>query len=143
MGWNSPTAGAKDKGAEEGGGAARAVVDSMDAANYYTVKLRKPMGMVLIENDNSEQGDVGVFVKEVEQGGESDGKVSVNDQIISLKVDPSSSSLSMYGKKFEDVVDAMKDATEVEVTLFRGPWEEIYGKGRPSKGWLNGFVEGL
>merc|ERR1712072_1092550 len=100
------------------------------------------MGMVLIENDNSEQGDVGVFVKEVEQGGESDGKVSVNDQIISLKVDPSSSSLSMYGKKFEDVVDAMKDATEVEVTLFRGPWEEISAREDRARGGSTGSSRG-
>lgn len=107
----------------------------MDAKNYVTVYLRKPMGIVFEEND-ADFG--GIFVHSLKTDGVAaiDGTVKVGDQLVAVHA------TKVSGLPFDDALSAIIDATEQEVKLlfFRGKADQFYGPTGASQEWLNEFV---
>jgi hypothetical protein len=112
-------------------------VDSMDASNYVTARLSKPMGIVFEEND-SDFG--GIFVLEVNEGSSAaaDGSVRPGDQLVSV------GDRKVSGMRFEDALGTIIDCKDarVKLTFFRGPAKFLYGPAGASQDWLNEFIAG-
>ena len=108
----------------------------MDAANYITVSLAKPMGIVFEEND-SEFG--GIFVLEINDGASAavDGTVRPGDQLLSV------GEKKVSGLQFEEALGTIIDSTEEQVKLvfFRGPAKFLYGPAGASQEWLDEFIK--
>lgn len=109
--------------------------DAMDATNYISTKLQKPMGVVFEENDE-EFG--GIFALSLNEGGiaETDGIIKPGDQLISVN------DQKVSGLDFDTSLGAIIDATTEETTLlfFRGTAKQLYGPTGASKEWLDEFV---
>ncbi|CAJ1961891.1 unnamed protein product [Cylindrotheca closterium] len=109
-------------------------LDSMDASNYVSVELTKPMGIIFEEND-AEFG--GIFVQSLKEGGaaEESGKLKSGDQLVIV------GTKNVSGLDFDDALGAIIDAPEekVKITLFRGTGKQFYGPTGPSKEWLAEF----
>jgi hypothetical protein len=114
---------------------AASFVDAMDAKNYVTVYLKKPMGIVFEEND-ADFG--GIFVHSLKNDGVAaiDGQVRVGDQLVAVHA------TKVSGLPFDDALSAIIEATEPEVKLlfFRGKADQFYGPTGASQEWLNEFV---
>mmetsp|Transcript_6392 Transcript_6392/g.10495 ORF Transcript_6392/g.10495 Transcript_6392/m.10495 type:complete len:202 (-) Transcript_6392:144-749(-) len=112
-------------------------VDSMDAKNYITTSLTKPMGIVFEEND-TEFG--GIFVLEISEGSsaEVDGTVRPGDQLVSV------GQSKVSGMQFEEALGTIIDSTDSEIDLvfFRGPANFLYGPAGASQEWLDEFIKG-
>lgn len=110
-------------------------VDSMDAVNYVTVELSKPMGIVFEEND-AEFG--GIFVHSMKEDGVAvnDGRVQVGDQLVGVV------NQKVAGIAFDDALGAIIEATTEQVRLlfFRGTAEQLYGPTGASQEWLDDFI---
>lgn len=110
-------------------------VDSMDATNYATVQLSKPMGIVFEENDE-EFG--GIFVLSVSEGGVAavDGTVQPGDQLVAV------ANQKVSGLTFDEALGAIinNQAEMTKLTLFRGTASQFYGPTGPSQQWLDEFV---
>lgn len=135
MGWN-----AKSKDApQEVVGSKTPVdfIDSMDAKNYITVALAKPMGIVFEEND-SDLG--GIFAYEISEGSsaDTDGTVRRCDQLVAV------GSTKVSGLKFEEALGAIIDSADekTKLVLFRGPAKFLYGPAGASQEWLDEFITG-
>jgi len=134
MGWNAKS----DRPQESVGSKAPAgFIDSMDAGNYLTTSLKKPMGIVFEENDSKFGG---IFVLEISEGAsaEADGSVQPGDQLISV------GGKKVSGIKFEEALGTVIDSTDetINLTFFRGPAEFLYGPAGASQDWLDGFIKG-
>ena len=109
----------------------------MDASNYVTASLAKPMGMVFEEND-SEFG--GIFVLEINEGSSAaaDGTVRPGDQLVSV------GGKKVSGLQFEEALGTIIDSTEesVKLVFFRGPAKFLYGPAGASQEWLDEFIKG-
>jgi len=132
MGWNAKA----DAPAEAVGSKAPVdFIDSMDATNYVTATLAKPMGIVFEEND-SDSG--GIFVLEISEGASAsaDGTVRPGDQLVSV------GSKKVAGLPFEESLGTIIDSTEESVKLifFRGPSKFLYGPAGASQEWLDAFI---
>mmetsp|Transcript_9725 Transcript_9725/g.17548 ORF Transcript_9725/g.17548 Transcript_9725/m.17548 type:complete len:203 (-) Transcript_9725:179-787(-) len=135
MGWN-----AKSKGTPQvavGSQEPTDFIDSMDAKNYITSSLAKPMGIVFEEND-TEFG--GIFVLEISEGSsaEVDGTVRPGDQLVSV------GQSKVSGMQFEEALGKIIDSSESEIdlVLFRGPAKFLYGPAGASQDWLDEFIKG-
>ena len=110
-------------------------VDTMDAVNYVSTSLTKPMGLVFEENDE-EFG--GIFVASLAEGGvaETDGVIKPGDQLVSVN------GQYVAGLSFDDalsfIVNAETESTKL--TLFRGKETLFYGPTGPSKDWITEFI---
>lgn len=107
----------------------------MDASNYISTSLGKPMGIVFEEND-SEFG--GIFVLEISEGSsaEADGSVRPGDQLVSV------GGKKVTGLPFEEALGAIIESTDEKVGLkfFRGPAKFLYGPAGASQEWLDEFI---
>mmetsp|Transcript_31148 Transcript_31148/g.62050 ORF Transcript_31148/g.62050 Transcript_31148/m.62050 type:complete len:206 (-) Transcript_31148:428-1045(-) len=135
MGWNTkPT---NDSAEAIGAKAPENFVDSMDAANYVTTALTKPMGIVFEENDSKIGG---IFVLEINEGSSAaaDGKIKPGDQLVAV------GSKKVSGLQFEDALGAIIDSEEekTKLTFFRGPSQFLYGPAGASQEWLDEFIAG-
>ncbi len=112
-------------------------VDSMDAANYVSTALAKPMGIVFEENDSKIGG---IFVLEINEGSSAavDGKIKPGDQLVAV------GSKKVSGLQFEDALGAIIDSKEekTKLTFFRGPSQFLYGPAGASQEWLDEFISG-
>ena len=112
-------------------------IDSMDAKNYVSATLSKPMGIVFEEND-SEFG--GIFVLEISEGSaaETDGTVHLGDQLVSV------GDKKVTGLPFEEALGTIIDSKDdkIKLSLFRGPSKFLYGSAGPSQDWLDEFIKG-
>ena len=107
----------------------------MDAVNYVSASLTKPMGLVFEENDE-EVG--GIFVASLAEGGnaEKDGTIKPGDQLVSVN------GQYVAGLDFDQALSFIIDA-ETESTkliLFRGTEKQFYGPTGPSKDWISEFI---
>ena len=109
----------------------------MDEAQYVTVELAKPMGIVFEEND-ADYG--GIFVHSLKEGGVAaeDGTVNTGDQLVGV-VDQ-----KVAGLPFDDALGTIIDAEgdRVKLIFFRGTAEQLYGPTGASKEWLEEFISG-
>jgi len=135
MGWNQ-----KDgqlPGSVKGAAVPANFVDSMDNANYVSIMLEKPMGILFEENDN-EYG--GIFVLSLTEGGiaETSGLVNVGDQLVAV------GDKKVYGQSFDESLNAIIESTAAKTTLlvFRGPVKDLYGPTGASQAWLDEFISG-
>ena len=112
-------------------------VDSMDATQYVTVTLTKPMGIVFEENDATYGG---IFVHSLKEGGlaAAAGTVSVGDQLVAV-VDQ-----KVAGLPFDDALGTILEAPGDTVALifFRGTADQLYGPTGASQAWLEEFIRG-
>lgn len=134
MGWNAKS----DKPAEAMGSLEPAgFIDSMDAKNYITTSLTKPMGIVFEEND-TEFG--GIFVLEISEGSsaETNGTIRPGDQLVSVGAE------KVFGMQFEKALGTIIDSTEatIDLVLFRGPAKFLYGPAGASQEWIDEFIKG-
>ncbi|KAL7525401.1 hypothetical protein ACHAXR_002929 [Thalassiosira sp. AJA248-18] len=134
MGWNAKTEDAPQQSVTK---APVDFIDSMDAKNYISTSLVKPMGIVFEEND-SEFG--GIFVLEISEGSsaETDGTIRPGDQLISV------GDKKVSGLPFEEALGTIIDSTDDEVKLvfFRGASKFLYGPAGASTEWLDEFIKG-
>ena len=111
-------------------------VDSMDEANYVSVKLSKPMGIVFEENDPSTGG---VFVASLADGGAAAENASVKpgDQLVAV------GDALCKGKDFDACLGAIQasDAELTSLVFFRGGPSSLYGNLGASDGWMAEFME--
>lgn len=133
MGWNTK----KDAPQQSVSQAPSDFVDSMDATNYVTVTLAKPMGIVFEENDS----DVGgIFALEFSEGStaETDGTIRPGDQLISV------GDSKVAGLQFEEALGTIIDSTDetIKLVFFRGPSKFLYGPSGASQDWLDAFIKG-
>jgi len=132
MGWNV-------KPMEEGPtaviGKDDSFVDSMEAVNYITTHLAKPMGIVFEENDE-EYG--GIFVLSLTEGGiaEQDGTIKPGDQLVAVN------SSKVAGFAFDPALGEIvaSDKEKTKLMMFRGTQEQLYGPTGASQEWLEEFV---
>ena len=90
--------------AGDGGAAAGAeFIDSMDEANYVSLELSKPMGVVFEEN---EPATGGVFVASFAEGGaaEADGTLQKGDQLVVV------ADTQVLGRDFDTCLDAIRES---------------------------------
>lgn len=117
--------------------ASKDFVDAMDSANYVTVELEKPMGIVFEENDD-EFG--GIFVQSLKEGGvaASNGMLKSGDQLVAVDT------TKVSGMPFDDALGTIvaSQAEKTKLVLFRGPAKEFYGPTGASKAWLEEFIGG-
>merc|ERR1719232_861664 len=106
-------------------------VDSMDSANYATVELEKPMGIVFEEND-VKQG--GIFVLSLKEGGiaEQHGAIKPGYQLVAVNNN------EVHGLTFDDALGTIIDSTadKTKLSFFKGDAEQFYGPTGASKEWL-------
>lgn len=111
-------------------------VDSMDAANYVSVTLEKPMGIVFEENDDGDLG--GIFVESLKEGGiaATDGTLEVGDQLVAVGAN------KVAGLPFEEALMAVVESPDekITLTLFRGSANQLYGPTGASKDWMDEFI---
>lgn len=110
-------------------------VDSMDATNYISTSLQKPMGIVFEENDEDFGG---IFVYNLKEGGaaEKDGVIKPGDQLISVD------DLKVAGMPFDDALGALvlTEGPDTKLIFFRGTQKQLYGPTGASKEWLDEFI---
>ena len=109
----------------------------MDATQYVTVTLTKPMGIVFEENDATYGG---IFVHSLKEGGlaAAAGTVAVGDQLVAV-VDQ-----KVAGLPFDDALGTILEAPGDTVALifFRGTADQLYGPTGASQAWLEEFIRG-
>jgi len=107
----------------------------MDAVNYVSVALEKPMGIVFEENDE-EFG--GIFVLSLKEGGiaEKNGILKPGDQLVAVNAK------KVCGMSFDDALGAIiaADTTKTKLLLFRGNAQQLYGPLGASQAWLDEFI---
>lgn len=108
-------------------------VDSMDAANYVTVELEKPMGIVFEEN---EQEFGGIYVQSLKEGSKAEGTLQPGDQLVAV------SGKKVSGLSFDDALGAIVDdeSPKTKLILFRGTPKQFYGPTGASAQWLDEFI---
>jgi len=108
-------------------------VDSMDAKNYVTVELEKPMGIVFEENEE-EFG--GIFVQSLKEGSKAEGMLQPGDQLVVV------SGSKVSGLSFDDALGAIVDdeSPKTKLVLFRGTAQQFYGPTGASQEWLDEFI---
>lgn len=110
-------------------------VDAMDAANYVTVELSKPMGIVFEENDADYQG---IFVHSLKDGGAAaaNGMIQPGDQLVAVF------SKKVSGLPFDDALGAIIETqgASLKLLLFRGTAAQFYGPTGASQEWLDEFI---
>lgn len=108
-------------------------VDSMDAANYVSVELEKPMGIVFEENEE-EFG--GIFVQSLKEGSKAEGLLQPGDQLVAV------SGTKVSSLSFDDALGAIVDDTseKTKLVLFRGTAQQFYGPTGASQEWLDEFI---
>jgi len=110
-------------------------VDSMDEANYVSVSLSKPMGIVFEENDEEFSG---IFALSLKEGGiaETDGTIKPGDQLVAVN------DKSVTGLEFDDALGAIVDSDleKTKLIFFRGSSKQLYGPTGASKDWLSELV---
>ena len=111
-------------------------VDSMDEANYVTVALTKPMGIVFEENDAAYGG---IFVQSLKEDSvaSEDGTLKPGDQLVAVNAG------SVSGMPFDDALNAIIESEEekTKLVLFRGKAQQFYGPTGPSKEWFEAFCQ--
>jgi len=131
MGWSVKT----EEEKETESVAAANFVDSMDTANYVTVELEKPMGIIFEENDEKFGG---IFVLELKEGSvaHTDGSIKPGDQLIAV------GSNKVSGLSFDDALGAIvaSEADKTKLVLFRGAANDFYGPTGASQEWLDEFI---
>jgi len=135
MGWNV------NKNEEEvvesvpGSKAPSNFVDSMDAVNYISAEIEKPMGLVFEENDEDFGG---IFLLSLKEGcnGQLSGLLQPGDQLVSVQ------GKKVTGLKFDEALSTIVDSenSHVKLTLFRGTADMFYGPTGASKEWLDEFI---
>eukprot|EP00550_Attheya_septentrionalis_P007918 CAMPEP_0198291154 /NCGR_PEP_ID=MMETSP1449-20131203/8781_1 /TAXON_ID=420275 /ORGANISM="Attheya septentrionalis, Strain CCMP2084" /LENGTH=200 /DNA_ID=CAMNT_0043989759 /DNA_START=99 /DNA_END=701 /DNA_ORIENTATION=- len=112
-------------------------VDSMDATNYISIELEKPMGIVFEENDESKFG--GIYVVSMSEGGNAEkaGVLQTGDQLVAVGM------TNVAGQSFDDALGAIveSDAPKTKLVLFRGSAKDVYGPTGASKDWLQEFID--
>lgn len=108
-------------------------VDSMDAKNYVTVELEKPMGIVFEENEE-EFG--GIFVQSLKEGSKAEGLLQPGDQLVAV------SGNKVASLSFDDALGAIVDdeSPKTKLVLFRGTAPQFYGPTGASQEWLKEFL---
>ena len=107
----------------------------MDAQNYVTVALAKPMGIVFEEND----ADIGgIFVLEIAEDGAAaaDGTLRLGDQLVAVGTEKTAG--LPFDQALGKIIDSPAEATELR--FFRGPAKFLYGPAGASQEWLDEFV---
>ncbi|KAK1740785.1 hypothetical protein QTG54_008880 [Skeletonema marinoi] len=110
-------------------------VDPMDATNYLTAHLTRPMGILFEENYDVQHG--GAFLAEINEGGSAaaDGSICRGDQLIAI------GEKRVSGMDFEEVIKIIEGSDiNIKLTVFRGPAESLYGPSGASLEWLDEFV---
>jgi len=110
-------------------------VDPMDATNYLTTHLTRPMGILFEENFDVRYG--GAFLAEINEGGSAaaDGSICRGDQLIAI------GEKRVSGMDFEEVIKIIEGIEiNIKLTVFRGPAESLYGPSGASLSWLDEFV---
>jgi len=112
-------------------------VDAMDATNYMSVELEKPMGIVFEENDE-EFG--GIFVQSLKEDGTAakHGVVVAGDQLVSVGPE------KVSGMTFDDALGKIveSETPKTKLVMFRGSAKQLYGPTGASQEWLDEFVAG-
>jgi hypothetical protein len=108
----------------------------MDATNYITVHLPKPMGIIFEENDE-EYG--GIFVQSLKEDSIAANREPIlkpGDQLVAVNT------LPVNGKPFDEALNAIVEATgeTTRLVLFRGTAKQFYGPTGPSQAWLQEFL---
>lgn len=110
-------------------------VDSMDAANYVSAQLPKPMGIVFEENDE-EFG--GIFVLSLSEDGaaEKEGSIKPGDQLVAVN------DKKVAGLTFDEALGCIIEASteKTKLTFFRGNEKQLYGPTGASKEWLDEYI---
>lgn len=107
-----------------------AYIDPNDPANYFSISLAKPMGIVFSEN--SESG--GTYIDEVLKEGSaarSTKALAQGDQLVGVD------STVVYGASLEVALDTIKNSAgeQTKLTFYRGPTVFLYGPTAPDKDW--------
>jgi predicted metalloprotease with PDZ domain len=109
----------------------------MEATNYLTVELSKPMGIVFEEND-ADYG--GIFVHSLKAGGaaESNGALKTGDQLVGV------AGTKVAGLPFDDALGTITatEAATLKLVFFRGTAVQLYGPTGASQAWLDEFITG-
>jgi C-terminal processing protease CtpA/Prc len=109
----------------------------MEATNYISIELEKPMGIVFEENDESKFG--GIYVVSMSEGGnaEKSGVLLTGDQLVAV------GTTNVAGQSFDDALGAIvaSDAPKTKLVLFRGSAQNMYGPTGASKDWLQEFID--
>lgn len=133
FGWNA--VGSKDESSSSPVARAEKFVDSMDSANYISVELEKPMGVVFEENDENVGG---IFVLSLKEGGiaEKNGVLKPGDQLVAV------GETKVTGNSFDEalgtIINSEKEKTRL--ILFRGSAKDLYGPTGASQEWLDEFI---
>jgi hypothetical protein len=110
-------------------------VDAMDGANYATVFLQKPMGIIFEENDE-EMG--GVFIQSLTEGGAAaeSNSLQEGDQLVAVD------GQKVSGKTFDEALGTIVECetSPTPLLLFRGTAEQLYGPTGASQEWLEEFI---
>lgn len=108
----------------------------MDEANYITVELPKPMGIVFEEND-ADYG--GIFVQSLKEDGvaQQNGLLREGDQLVAVNLE------KVYGMGFDDALGKIigAEGESTKLVLFRGKAKQLYGPTGASKAWLDEFID--
>ncbi len=115
--------------------ATKAILDPMDAKNYLTVHLTRPIGILFEENHDDQYG--GAFVADINKrsNAAADGSISCGDQLVAI------GTKRVSGMDFEAmklVFDSVE--TKTKLSFFRGPAESLYGPSGASVEWLDEFL---
>lgn len=110
-------------------------IDSMDASNYVSVEIAKPMGIVFEENDNDLGG---MFLLSMKEGGHAseNGNLKPGDQCVAV------GNKQVHGLDFDSALGVIVDSEEdvVKLVFFRGSADMLYGPTGASKEWLDEFL---
>eukprot|EP00929_Paragymnodinium_shiwhaense_P097026 TRINITY_DN58804_c0_g1_i1.p1 TRINITY_DN58804_c0_g1~~TRINITY_DN58804_c0_g1_i1.p1 ORF type:complete len:270 (-),score=55.01 TRINITY_DN58804_c0_g1_i1:102-911(-) len=113
-------------------------VDSSDESSYVTVTLEKPLGIEFMENAPEDGG--GVYVGEVRPGYSAYSNDFIRGGYHLIMAD----NKPVYGLPFDDAIEPIVDAEgAVKLTFFTGETQYFYGEHKPSKAWLDDFIERL
>mmetsp|Transcript_7818 Transcript_7818/g.17038 ORF Transcript_7818/g.17038 Transcript_7818/m.17038 type:complete len:219 (-) Transcript_7818:107-763(-) len=130
MGWSVKTEDEQQAAAVD----AANFVDSMNEANYVTVSLSKPMGIVFEENDEKYGG---IFVLSLSDGSaQQEGTIRPGDELVAV------GNKKVAGLAFDDALGAIidSDGETTKLVLFRGSAKDLYGPTGASQEWLDEFV---
>ena len=107
----------------------------MDAVNYVSAQLTKPMGIVFEENDE-EFG--GIFVLSLSEAGaaEKEGTIKPGDQLVGVN------DKKVAGLTFDEALGCIIEASteNTKLTFFRGNEKQLYGPTGASKEWLDEYI---
>lgn len=130
MGWN-----VKSEEQQKVASSPANFVDSMDAVNYISAQLTKPMGIVFEENDE-EFG--GIFVLSLSEAGaaEKEGTIKPGDQLVAVN------DKKVAGLTFDEALGCIIEASteNTKLTFFRGNEKQLYGPTGASKEWLDEYI---